>query len=71
MSNERNSDNPESSNSQDNSLGKETITREKLIKAGWVVPAVVAINLPRAVQAQTGVPSAGAPLSPTVAPTGA
>lgn len=68
MSNDINPNDPESSTSQDNSLGKETITREKLIKAGWVVPAVVAINFPRAVQAQTGVPSAGAPLSPTRAP---
>jgi hypothetical protein len=35
-----------------------TISRQKLLKAGWVVPAVLAINLPRTVQAQTIVPIA-------------
>ena len=32
------------------------IRRQELLKKGWIVPAVVAITLPTAVQAQTAVP---------------
>ena len=32
-----------------------TISRQELLKAGWVVPVVIAINLPKVVQAQTAV----------------
>ena len=61
-----------SSGAEGNEVHK--ISRQQLLKAGWVVPAVMAINLPTAVQAQTAVPSeADVPTSTaapsTVAPT--
>lgn len=47
------------------------ISRQQLLKAGWVVPAVMAINLPTAVQAQTAIPFGSlAPGSVTSTPTG-